>query len=67
MAQKLPKYIWVKQEIDGKDTYLIACESPIDITEKGNVVTVGLYELKEIQKLGLRVTSEPFSKLVSKK
>lgn len=55
--QGLPQFIWVKKEKDGDSTYLIANKEPIDLCEKGEMVVTGLYEFKEVQKLGLRIFS----------
>jgi hypothetical protein len=63
MAPKLPKAVFVRWmetdlEEDDDDQFLTTSNSLEDAAEKGVEHEVGVYELKEVKKVTLKVTEE---------
>lgn len=54
----LPKKIYVYEELDGKEIYLIAHSSIDDIRENNAGTLVGVYELKSASKLSVKKSLE---------
>lgn len=53
---KLPKTIYVKQEVEGDETYLVSALSPEELAEElDETVKVGLYELRSTLEVTTKV------------
>ena len=54
----LPKKIFVKRAIEGKETYLIALDNAEDFEVQNETISVGIYELKKVIKVKNSTTIE---------